>query len=145
MMAGRARRDRTGRSRAPGTDQMPRYAYAHGGGTLEGFAITGGWRFTIPLVQLFPAEYSGDYFFADFVNDWINVLDVASGNVTRFATGAAGAVDLHVARDGARLSGPRHESGPARHVSDFVPLAQRGPARRCERGWPGLDDRRACS
>jgi hypothetical protein len=78
------------------------YAYEHGGGTFEGFAITGG-AFYNPLVQLFPAEFANDYFFADFVNDWINVRDAATGEVTRFASGALGAVDLRVAPDGALI------------------------------------------
>ncbi len=31
---------------------------------------------------------------------WINVLDIATGNVTRFATNASGTVDLRVTNDG---------------------------------------------
>lgn len=86
----------------PGTYQAPLYAYEHGGGTFEGFAITGG-AFYNPAVQQFPAEFANDYFFADFVNDWINVRDAATGEVTRFASGALGAVDLRVANDGALI------------------------------------------
>ena len=48
----------------------PLYAYSHGGGTFQGFAITGG-AFYNPAANQFPAEYAGDYFFADYVNDWI--------------------------------------------------------------------------
>jgi glucose/arabinose dehydrogenase len=84
---------------SPGTYRGPLYAYSHGSGPLQGFAITGG-AFYNPAIQQFPSEFAGDYFFADFVNDWINVLDVGSGNVTPFATGASGAVDLRVANDG---------------------------------------------
>jgi glucose/arabinose dehydrogenase len=82
----------------PGTYRGPLYAYSHGGGTFQGFAITGG-AFYNPIAQQFPAEFAGDYFFADFVNDWINVRD-AGGTVTPFATGALGAVDLRVTGDG---------------------------------------------
>ena len=82
----------------PGTHRGPIYAYSHGGGTFQGFAITGG-AFYNPTTPQFPAEFAGDYFFADFVNDWINVRD-AGGTVTRFASGAQGPVDLRVAGDG---------------------------------------------
>jgi len=84
---------------APGTYQSPLYTYAHGGGTLQGFAITGG-AFYNPAVQQFPTTYLGRYFFADYVNDWIDVLDIGTGTVTNFATNAPGTVDLRVASDG---------------------------------------------
>jgi glucose/arabinose dehydrogenase len=83
----------------PGVYRAPIYAYSHGGGPFQGFAITGG-AFYNPAVQQFPAEYAGDYFFADFVSDWINVRDASTGAVQQFATGALGAVDLRVASDG---------------------------------------------
>jgi glucose/arabinose dehydrogenase len=86
----------------PGTYRAPLYAYSHGGGPFQGFAITGG-AFYNPTVQQFPAEFAGDYFFGEFVSDWINVRDAATGNVTQFATGALGAVDLRVASDGSLL------------------------------------------
>ena len=80
----------------------PFYAYAHGGGTFQGFAITGGafYNPASPGAGAFPAQFIGDYFFADFVNDWINVIDTSTRSVSRFATGASGAVDLRVAADG---------------------------------------------
>jgi glucose/arabinose dehydrogenase len=87
---------------SPGTYRAPVYAYRHGSGPFEGFAITGG-AFYNPAAQNFPAAYTGDYFFADFVNDWINVRDSASGAVSQFATGAGGPVDLRVAPDGSLL------------------------------------------
>src|SRR5207253_2931114 len=37
---------------------------------------------------------------ADYVNNWINVIDVSSGAVNSFATNAPGTVDVHVAPDG---------------------------------------------
>jgi glucose/arabinose dehydrogenase len=83
----------------PGTYRGPLYTYSHGSGTFQGFAITGG-AFYNPGSVNFPTSFVGDYFFADFVSDWINVLDVPSGNVERFATGALGAVDLRVTADG---------------------------------------------
>jgi glucose/arabinose dehydrogenase len=84
---------------SPGTYRAPIYTYAHGGGALEGFAITGG-TFYSPATQQFPSQFAGDYFFADLSNGWINVLDVGSGVATQFATGASGPVDLRVANDG---------------------------------------------
>ncbi|MCI0684521.1 MAG: PQQ-dependent sugar dehydrogenase [Gemmataceae bacterium] len=77
----------------------PFYAYAHGGGTFEGFAITGG-AFYNPTSAAFPGEFHGDYFFADFVNDWINVIDTTTRQVARFASAAGSPVDLRVADDG---------------------------------------------
>jgi hypothetical protein len=84
---------------SPGTYRGPIYTYPHGTDMFEGRAITGG-AFYNPAVSQFPAFLTGDYFFADFVNDWINVLDIASGNVTQFATGTPGTVDLRVSPDG---------------------------------------------
>ena len=80
----------------------PLYAYSHGGGTFQGFAITGG-AFYNPAASQFPAEYAGDYFFADYVNDWINVMNADGTDVRRFATNAPGTVDLRVAADGSLL------------------------------------------
>jgi glucose/arabinose dehydrogenase len=80
----------------------PLYAYSHGGGTFQGFAVTGG-AFYNPAATQFPAEYAGDYFFADYVNDWVNVMNADGTDVRRFATNAPGTVDLRVAADGSLL------------------------------------------
>lgn len=84
---------------SPGTYRAPFHVYGHGGGTFEGFAITGG-AFYNPTTQNFPDSYVGDYFFADFVNDWIHVIDLNNGNVREFATSAGSPVDLRVKDDG---------------------------------------------
>jgi glucose/arabinose dehydrogenase len=84
---------------APGTYRGPLYTYQHGGMPLQGFAITGG-AFYNPEVQQFPAAYTGKYFFADYVNDWIDLLDVGTGTATQFATSVPGPVDLRVTSDG---------------------------------------------
>jgi putative heme-binding domain-containing protein len=48
-----------------------------------------------------PARYRGQYFFADFVKGWINVLDPEHPEkVETFATGLARPVDLRFAADG---------------------------------------------
>jgi glucose/arabinose dehydrogenase len=80
----------------------PRYTYSHGGGTFQGFAITGG-AFYNPTTNQFPASYAGDYFFADYVNGWINVINADGTGQRRFATGAGGVVDLKVTDDGSLL------------------------------------------
>jgi len=75
----------------------PIFAYANDAQTC---AITGG-AFYSPTVVQFPAEYLGDYFFADFCGGWIRKLDPANGNtVTDFATGISSPVDLKVTADG---------------------------------------------
>src|SRR5205823_11370749 len=63
------------------------------------FAITGG-AFYNPATNQFPASYAGDYFFADFVNGWIHVVNPDGTNVREFATAAGGPVDLKVSADG---------------------------------------------
>jgi len=84
---------------SPGAYRGPLYTYAHGSGVFEGEAITGG-AFYNPTTQQFPAQYAGKYFFADYVNGWIHVFDVASGDVAEFGTGIASPVDLRVTSDG---------------------------------------------
>jgi glucose/arabinose dehydrogenase len=99
--------------------ERPFYTYAHGSGTFQGFAITGG-AFYNPRPTArgrFPNRFTGDYFFADFSNDWINVIDVATRQVQRFASGASGPVDLRVLRDGSLLYLTRGEGRVYRVVS----------------------------
>jgi glucose/arabinose dehydrogenase len=80
---------------APEFDDPISY-YGHG----IGCAITGGAFYNPPTVQ-FPADYVGDYFYADFCGNWIDKLDVATGTVVHsFATGISSPVDLQVASDG---------------------------------------------
>lgn len=78
----------------------PVYAYGHGTGDTLGCAISGG-TFYAPTAPVFPSEYIGDYFFADYCGNWINRVDPASGYaVATFATGITAPVDLDVAPDG---------------------------------------------
>jgi uncharacterized repeat protein (TIGR03806 family) len=65
-----------------------------------GRSIAGG-TFYDPPVRQFPERYVGKYFFADFMDGWIRVLDPdhpAEAEV--FATGLVGPVDLVTAPDG---------------------------------------------
>jgi glucose/arabinose dehydrogenase len=77
--------------------RSPRYAYPHSGGAC---AITGG-AFYTPLVGQFPADYAGDYFFADYCAGWIRRLEPTSNSATDFANSISFPVDLKVADDGA--------------------------------------------
>lgn len=78
----------------------PIFAYPHSGGTFNGCAITGG-TFYNPSTQQFPAEYGGDYFFADYCGNWIKKLELSNNTVTHFGTTVvARPVDLDVTSDG---------------------------------------------
>ena|SRR5215207_9041365 len=80
----------------------PIFAYGHGSTDTTGCAITGG-VFYNPATVLFPQEYEGDYFFADFCSGWIRTLEqtpdggfAASG----FATGLQRPIDLELSKAG---------------------------------------------
>jgi glucose/arabinose dehydrogenase len=75
----------------------PIFSYQNDASTC---AITGG-TFYNPAVQLFPAEYAGKYFFADYCAGWIRVLNPATNTASGFATGLSSCVDLQVGPDGA--------------------------------------------
>jgi glucose/arabinose dehydrogenase len=73
----------------------PMYTYSHNGSSA---AIVGGTFYT---GTQFPAEYKDKYFFADFEDDWVKVLDTSSKVVTGFATGLKAPVDMDMGPDGA--------------------------------------------
>jgi uncharacterized repeat protein (TIGR03806 family) len=74
----------------------PIHAYDH----TVGRSITGG-AFYDPPVRQFPRRYAGKYFFMDYMDNWIRVLDPKDPkSVTLFATGLAAPVDLKVGPDG---------------------------------------------
>ena len=77
----------------------PLFAYGHGSSSTTGCAIAGG-AFYNPAGAMFPADYVGDYFFADLCSGWIRRYDPASGIATGFATGLSNPVDLAVPPDG---------------------------------------------
>ena len=95
----------------PHTDpryKTPFHSYPQASGDC---AITGG-SFYDPATVNFPAEYVGDYFFADYCAGWIKSIDLATKAVTTFITadGTRDPVDLKVAADGSLYYlAPRHE------------------------------------
>jgi len=69
---------------------------------FEGAAITGGAFY--PAAGTFPADYRGQYYFADVVNRFVGRLDAANGNAAdAFASLTGSPFDLRVAGDGALL------------------------------------------
>jgi glucose/arabinose dehydrogenase len=83
----------------------PFYAYRHGTGAMQGFAITGG-VFYNPAgnpTDPFPTSFTDQYFFADYVNGWIKTIDPDTKAVTNFATAFNGPVDLDLHADGSLL------------------------------------------
>jgi glucose/arabinose dehydrogenase len=80
----------------------PIFAYGHGSTNTTGCAITGG-TFYPPTSTLFPQEYEGDYFFADFCSGWIRRLEPTTGGgfaASGFATGLERPIDLEVSQAG---------------------------------------------
>jgi glucose/arabinose dehydrogenase len=87
----------------------PLFAYRHDdanplgsgpGGFFKGFAIAGGAFY--PVNGAFPAGYRDQYYFADFVNEFVGRLDMANGNAAyAFARLSGSPVDLLVGIDGA--------------------------------------------
>ena len=73
------------------------------GGFFTGFSIAGGAFYPSSGANaVFPAEFRGNYFFADFVSRFVGVLDLANGNAAySFASLAGNPVDMLVGLDGA--------------------------------------------
>lgn len=81
----------------------PVFAYGHSSNStlVTGFAIVGG-AFYRPTTVLFPAAWTGHFFFGDYVSEWINRLDPANGNaVYAFARVGGALTDVQVGPDGA--------------------------------------------
>jgi len=93
------------------TFRTPFHAYPLDGAEC---AITGG-AFYEPLAANFPAQYAGDYFFADFCAGWIKSIDLATKQVSTFidADSARRPVDIKVAADGSLYYLRRAGSAPA--------------------------------
>jgi glucose/arabinose dehydrogenase len=77
----------------------PIYSYGRGSGD-NATVITGG-TFYNPPQPLFPTQYVGQYFFADWTAAWIKTLNPITRTVSPFATNISGATDLQVGPDGA--------------------------------------------
>ncbi len=79
----------------------PVFAYPHGSGDGKGCAITGGVFFNSSASN-YPAEYQGRFFYLDYCNNWINMLDNNAANTRLpFATSAgSGMVSMEVGNDG---------------------------------------------
>jgi glucose/arabinose dehydrogenase len=92
-------------SEGPTTDPRfvsPLMAYPHqsSNGPFSGCAIVGG-AFYNPTTVQFPSAYVGKYFFADYCDGWMRVLDPATGTSSSFATNAVQPVDIQTGNDGA--------------------------------------------
>jgi glucose/arabinose dehydrogenase len=70
----------------------PLYVYPHSGACT---AIVGG-AFYNSATGHYPADFDGDYFFADLCGGWVRRYDVATGNATDFLTGISTPVDLKI-------------------------------------------------
>src|SRR5262249_3673529 len=77
--------------------------YNHSTGTVTGQAITGGVFYSPSSAYSFPSDYANDYFFGDYVADWIKRIDLTTNQVTSFADSAGAPVDLRVLPDGTLL------------------------------------------
>src|SRR5262249_20135003 len=73
----------------------PWYYYGHG----QGCAIAGG-DFYSPQTPQFPADYLGDYFYADFCNGWIKRIDPVTRTINLFASNTSSPVDVRVGYGG---------------------------------------------
>jgi glucose/arabinose dehydrogenase len=94
----------------------PFYTYDHDGAEPNGIAIAGG-AFYNPATTQFPAEYVGDYFFADLGGNTIWRIDTTSKAVTPFAREAGNPVDLKVDNAG-NLYYLAHTAGRVFRVSN---------------------------
>jgi glucose/arabinose dehydrogenase len=91
-------------SEGPTTDPRfvsPLFSYEPHAGLVTGSSIVGA-AFYDPPVAHFPPAYAGQYFFGDYVANWVHRLDPDNGNaVYRFASVPAGVTGLAVGPDGA--------------------------------------------
>jgi hypothetical protein len=71
----------------------PLFYYGHGNTAETGCSITGG-AFYDPATVCFPAQYQGDYFYADFCGGWIRSFDLTTGTSSAFASGIVKPIDL---------------------------------------------------
>ncbi len=88
--------------------QAPLFTYKHSaanppgsgpGGFFTGFAIAGGAFY--PAAGAYPAGYRDQYYFADYVSQWVGRLDLVNGDAYAFAKLSGAPVDMLVGNDGA--------------------------------------------
>jgi glucose/arabinose dehydrogenase len=81
---------------------QPIYAYHHDTGTPNGCSIVGGTFYDppTPAPGQFPADFAGDYFFADGCGAWIWRLDRETGAASPFADAVGPAFNLTTGADG---------------------------------------------
>jgi glucose/arabinose dehydrogenase len=80
----------------PANYQDPLYVYDHS----QGCSIAGG-TFYNPTTTNFPSRYIGKYFFGDYCNNYIKVLDPATGTVIEtFATNVNRPISFTIGSDG---------------------------------------------
>jgi hypothetical protein len=113
----------------------PLFAYSHDdanplgsgpGGFFQGFAIAGGAFY--PPAGAFPAGYRDQYYFADFVSQFVGRLDVANGNAAyAFARLSGAPVDLLVGqrRRALRADARRRHDASARRETRTPGQARR--------------------
>ena len=86
-----------------GTAGMTNPIYQYSSAVGAPCAITGG-AFYNPTTQMFPAQFIGKYFFADFCAGWIKTIDPlnppATGTAVDAFTNISLPVDIQVANDG---------------------------------------------
>lgn len=80
---------------APPPFRNPLYGYQHSTGTPTGCAIVGG-AFYNSATGHYPADFAGDYFYADLCGGWVWRYDNAAGTATEFITGISSPVDLKI-------------------------------------------------
>ncbi|MCP3167775.1 PQQ-dependent sugar dehydrogenase [Myxococcus qinghaiensis] len=112
----------------PGLTQ-PFFAYPHGTGNANGNCIAGG-AFYNPPVSAFPSAYVGQYFYADYTNDWISRINPNTGATSLFATTVPGPVDLDVGPDGALyyLARGSGQVGRIAYTASLPPTIAQQPA-----------------
>jgi glucose/arabinose dehydrogenase len=92
----------------------PLYAYEN---DVDTCSIVGA-AFYNPTTAQFPAEYAGDYFFADLCGSWIRHYDFASDEATEFASETASQiVDIQIGSDGALYYLARGDGGVVNKIT----------------------------
>jgi glucose/arabinose dehydrogenase len=97
----------------------PVLAYGHGVGPSTGCAIVGG-AFHDTAKVSWPADFAGDYFFADLCSNWIRRFDATLGTNTAFATGIGTPVDLAIGPEGDLYYLARGFGAVGRISTDFI-------------------------